>query len=282
MSIQVKDLHYTYFPKSHNAKHALKGISLEIEQGDFVAFVGETGSGKSTLMQCFNHLLVPSEGSIKVDDIEIRAKKKDRKINKALRRKVGLVFQFPEYQLFDETVIKDVTFGPRNFGMKEPELSERAKKALDIMGIDESFYNRSPFEISGGEKKRVAIAGVLASDPDVIIFDEPTVGMDPKRKKVIFDLLSRLNKDGKTVILVTHDMELVLRLAKKVFVLSQGNLVFQGTPNELFSQDDNYGLEAPKAFKFAKELKKRGVSISLNNIFDIETLAAEIKRAKNG
>ena len=154
MSIQVKDLHYTYFPKSPSAKHALKGISFDIEQGDFVAFVGETGSGKSTLMQCFNHLLIPSEGSIRVDNIEIRANKKDRKINKELRRKVGLVFQFPEYQLFDETVLKDVSFGPRNFGIKEPELSERAKNALNIMGIDETFYERSPFEISGGEKKR--------------------------------------------------------------------------------------------------------------------------------
>lgn len=282
MSIQVKDLHFTYFPKSPNARHALKGVSFEIKQGDFVAFVGETGSGKSTLMQCFNHLLVPSGGSIVIDDIVVRAKKKDRKINKPLRKKVGLVFQFPEYQLFDETVLKDVSFGPKNFGIKEPELSERAKKALDIMGIDESFYERSPFEISGGEKKRVAIAGVLASDPDIIIFDEPTVGMDPRRRNIILNLLTKLNEDGKTIILVSHDMELVLKCAKKVFVLSQGNLVFEGTPNELFEQDDNYGLEAPKAIKFAKELKKSGVNISLNKVFDADTLVEEIKRAKNG
>lgn len=282
MSIQVKDLHFTYFPKSPNARHALKGVSFEIKQGDFVAFVGETGSGKSTLMQSFNHLLVPSEGSIVIDDIVVRAKKKDRKINKPLRKKVGLVFQFPEYQLFDETVLKDVSFGPKNFGIKEPELSERAKKALDIMGIDESFYERSPFEISGGEKKRVAIAGVLASDPDIIIFDEPTVGMDPRRRNIILNLLTKLNEDGKTIILVSHDMELVLKCAKKVFVLNQGNLVFEGTPNELFEQDDNYGLEAPKAIKFAKELKKSGVNIALNKVFDADTLVEEIKRAKNG
>ena len=282
MSIQVKDLHYTYFPKSPSAKHALKGISFDIEQGDFVAFVGETGSGKSTLMQCFNHLLIPSQGSIKVDNIEIRANKKDRKINKELRRKVGLVFQFPEYQLFDETVLKDVSFGPRNFGIKEPELSERAKNALSIMGIDETFYERSPFEISGGEKKRVAIAGVLASNPDIVIFDEPTVGMDSERKKVVLDLLLKLNNEGKTIILVTHDMDLVLRAAKKVFVLSGGEIVFKGTPNELFAQDDNYGLEAPKAFKFAKELKKSGVNISLDKIFDIDSLVEQIMRVKNG
>ena len=282
MSIEVKNLHYTYFPKAPNKKHALNGLNFTIEQGSFVAFVGETGSGKSTLMQCFNHLLIPTEGTINIDGIEIRPKKKDRKINKSLRRKVGLVFQFPEYQLFDETVLKDVSFGPKNFGIKEPELSERVRKALDIMGIDESFNNRSPFEISGGEKKRVAIAGVLASDPDIIVFDEPTVGMDPKRKKVIVDLLTRLHGEGKTIILVSHDMELVLRCAQKVFVLSQGNLVFEGTPNELFSQDDNYGLEAPKAFKFAKKLKNSGVNISLNNVFDIDTLVEEIKRAKNG
>ena len=282
MSIQVKDLHFTYFPKSPNAKHALKGVSLQIEQGDFVAFVGETGSGKSTLMQCLNHLLIPTEGEIKIDDITIRAKKKDRKINKTLRRKVGLVFQFPEYQLFDETVLKDVSFGPKNFSIKEPELSERAKKALDIMGIDESFYERSPFELSGGEKKRVAIAGVLASDPNIVIFDEPTVGMDPKRRKTVLDLLTKLNNEGKTIILITHDMDLVLRCAKKVFVLNEGSIVFEGTPNELFSQDDNYGLESPKAFKFAKELKKSGLSISLNDIYDVDSLVKEIVRAKNG
>lgn len=282
MSVQVKNVSYSYFAKKPNEIKALKNISLEIEQGSFVAFVGETGSGKSTLMQCLNHLLIPSDGSITIDDINIKSKKKDRKINRSLRRKVGFVFQFSEYQLFDETVIKDVSFGPKNFGVKEPELSEKAKKALDLMEIDESLYERSPFEISGGERKRVAIAGVLASDPDVLIFDEPTVGMDSKRRSAMIALLRKLHSQGKTIILVTHDMELVLECATKVFVLSKGEIAFEGTPHSLFIREDNYGLEAPKVFDFAKKLKNNGVSIDLNNIYDVTTLISEIERVKHG
>ena len=282
MSIVVNDLKYTYFSKTPSAKQAISGISCEIEKGSFVAFVGETGSGKSTLMQCLNHLLIPSEGSIAVDDINIRAKKKDRKINKNLRKKVGFVFQFPEYQLFDETVIKDVCYGPINFGFTKEEALEKAKKALTEMGIDETFYDRSPFELSGGEKKRVATAGILASEPEIIIFDEPTVGMDPHRREQVVNLLKRLNKEGKTIILVSHDMDLVLECADKVYVLQDGLIKFDGKPYELFSMDDNYGIESPKVFKFAKTLNKKGFNIDLKNIKTVDSLVEEIGRKKNG
>ena len=282
MQIKTNNLKFTYFPKAPNAKEALKGISIEIEQGSFVAFVGETGSGKSTLMQCFNHLLIPSSGTIQIDDLTIRAKKRDRKINKPLRKKVGFVFQFPEYQLFEETVLKDVCYGPKNFGFKEEAAIEKAKKALDIMGIDESFYSRSPFELSGGEKKRVAIAGILASEPDIIVFDEPTVGMDPIRRQIMINLFDKLHADGKTIILVSHDMDLVLKSAEKVYVLQDGLLKFEGKPYELFAQNDNYGIEAPKVMKFAKELNSHGYNLDLKNIKDVESLVKEIGDKKNG
>ncbi|MCF0107430.1 MAG: energy-coupling factor transporter ATPase [Bacilli bacterium] len=277
MAIKVKDLFYTYLPKTPNETVALKGISLTIEEHSFTAFLGETGSGKSTLMQNLNALLIPSKGEIEVDNFVITPKKHKNKQIKQLRKHVGLVFQFPEYQLFEETVVKDVAFGVRNFGASKEVAIEKAKKALLSVGIDESYFSRSPLELSGGEKRRVAIAGILAIEPDILVLDEPTAGLDPKGAEEVMSLVKKMNESGTTIVLVSHDMELVMKYASKVFVLHEGKLVFEGTPNLLFSHvDEGMSIEIPPVYLLANKLKEKGVPLDIENIRDIDDLTKQI------
>ena len=285
MGIKVENIFFTYNKKASNSTLALNDVSLEIQENDFVAIVGETGSGKSTLAQSFNGLLFPDKGEVKVDDYVISYKNRKSRKLKGLRQHVGLVFQFPEYQLFEETVEKDVAFGVKNFGIKGEEALKKAHEALAKVGLDESYYKRPPFELSGGEKRKVAIAGILAIDPDILIFDEPTVGFDPASAKELMNLITDFHKQGKTIIVITHDMDLVNRYAQKVFLLEKGKLVFEGTPNELFMFVQGYDrLDIPQVIKLALALKEKGMDIDINNIRHSDDLINEIKkwRAKNG
>ena len=200
MGIQVKNIFYTYQKKATNATQALADVSLEINDNDFLAIVGETGSGKSTLAQMFNALLVPDKGDVLVNDYVINYKNRKSRKLRGLRQRVGLVFQFPEYQLFEETVEKDVAFGVKNFGVKGEEAIKRAHEALKQVGLDESYFKRAPFDLSGGEKRKVAIAGILAIDPDILVFDEPTAGFDPQSSKDLMNLITEFHNNGKTII----------------------------------------------------------------------------------
>ena len=271
MAIKVSDLFYIYNPKSPNRTEALNGVSLTIEDNSFVAFVGETGSGKSTLIQNLNALLLPSQGLVEVDDYIITPKKNKNKNIKQLRKHIGLVFQFPEYQLFEETVEEDVAFGVKNFGIKGEEALDKAHKALLSVGLDESYFKRSPFELSGGEKRRVAIAGILAIEPDILVLDEPTAGLDPKGVNEIMSLVSQMHRDGKTIILVTHDMDIVLKYCQKVFVLNKGQLAFEGNPNQLFAlNNEELSIEVPALYELARKLKDKGLKLDIENIHSID------------
>lgn len=282
MSIQVKDLFYTYMPKSPAQTEALKGVSLTIENNAFVAFLGQTGSGKSTLVQTLNALLLPSKGEVVVDDFTITPKKRKNKKTKQLRKHVGIVFQFPEYQLFEETVEKDVAFGVKNFGVKNEEALNKAHAALLSVGIDESYFKRSPFELSGGEKRRVAIAGILALEPDILILDEPTAGLDPKGTEAIMGLVKKMHESGKTIILVTHDMDLVMKYCQKVFVLQEGKLAFEGTPSRLFEEvTDEMSIEIPLLYQLAKKLKAHGLYLDIESIKHTKDLVEQIKSGGN-
>ena len=295
--IKTNHLTYVYDKKDPNHYDALSDVSLEIKKGDLVCIVGKTGSGKSTLVQTFNNLISPTSGYCQVENFYITSDKKlkkellknqDKSVieeNKhvaRLRRKVGLVFQFPEYQLFAETIIKDVMFGPKNFGLKEEEAKEVAKKSLIEVGIPESYFEKSPFELSGGEKRRVAIAGIIASDPDILVLDEPTAGLDPNGKIEIMNLIKRFHEKGRTIIIVTHDMNLVLNFAKTVIVLNDGKLIEVTSPEKLFQSPDieKYSLEIPTLFKFINLLKNGCFAGNLSEIYDFDTLIERIYEAK--
>lgn len=279
MGIKVNNVSYTYQKKASTATLALNDVSLEIYDNDFVALVGETGSGKSTLVQCFNGLIIPDNGEIVVDDFIVSYKNRKSRRLKNLRKRVGLVFQFPEYQLFEETVEKDVAFGVKNFGLKGEAALEKAHQALDLVGLDSSYYQRPPFELSGGEKRKVAIAGVLVIEPDILVFDEPTAGLDPESSKELMALITKLHKQGKTIIVVTHDMDLVNTYAKRVLMLDHGKLVFSGTPNALFNHIQNYDrLDVPLLIKVAKKLKEKGMDLPVEGIHTIDDLLTYIKK----
>lgn len=285
MAIKVNDLFFTYMKKTNQSTHALKGINLCFEDNSFTAIIGHTGSGKSTLVQMLNGLLFPDSGTVEINCYLLTSNKRKNKNLKDIRKHVGMVFQFPEYQLFEETVIKDVAFGAKNFGYKDNEAMEIAKKALEKVGIPESYYERSPFELSGGEKRRVAIAGILAIDPEVIVMDEPTAGLDPKGSKDIMDLLKEMHESGKTIILITHNMEHVIEYAKKVVVLDNGVITYEGCPKKLFESNINTGMiEVPMIYKFIEYCKSHNVDLDYSNISDIDSLAKEIAnwRKKNG
>ena len=282
MGIQVKNIFYTYQKKATNATQALADVSLEIKDNDFVAIVGETGSGKSTLAQMFNALLVPDKGDVLVNDYVINYKNRKSKKLRGLRKQVGLVFQFPEYQLFEETVEKDVAFGVKNFGVKGEEAIKRAHEALKQVGLDESYFKRAPFDLSGGEKRKVAIAGILAINPDILIFDEPTAGFDPQSSKDLMNLITEFHNNGKTIIIITHDMDLVNTYAKRVVMLERGQVTFDGTPNELFAYIKGYDrLDTPNVIKVAEKLKDMGMDIDINQIHTNEDLVEAIKRWRN-
>lgn len=280
MSIKVNNIFHTYFKKTPNEVLALNDVSLEIQNNEFVAFVGETGSGKSTLVQHFNALLLPDKGTVEVNEFIVTPNKRKNKKLQPLRKAVGLIFQFPEYQLFEETVLKDVAFGPRNFGFNLEEATSKAKAALKMVGIDESYYDRSPFELSGGERRKVAIAGILAIDPDVLVLDEPTAGLDYQASDEVMDLVDSLHKQGKTIILVTHDMNLVYKYASKVYYIENGKIGFSGKPIELFKQGV-HPLEIPRLFFLTEELNKRGYHIPLDKVSSIKDVLDFYLKEKN-
>ncbi len=282
MSIKFQDVSFTYSPKTPFSYEALRNIDLEILEGTFSALVGRTGCGKSTLIQHINALLIPNQGTVYIDEFCNAADKKKRdKKTKPLREKVGLIFQFPEYQLFEETVEKDVAFGPKNFGSSKEEALEKAHAALLEVGLDSSFFTRSPFELSGGEKRRVAIAGVLAMKPKYLIADEPTAGLDPVGAREIMDLLTKVHEEGTTVILVTHDMDLVLRYCSDVIVLDHGKVVKQCKPDGLFEENvERYSLASPLLYSFARRLEKKGFAIDPSKLKTPEDLAEMIQQGR--
>lgn len=283
MPIIFKDVKYVYGAKTPFEYDALNGIDLTFEGHKLTAIVGRTGSGKSTLVQHINALLRPTSGEVLIDDFVNGPKNKIKaKEIKELRKKVGLVFQFPEYQLFQETVEKDVSFAPKNFGVPKEEAIEKAHEALQRVGLNESFYSRSPFELSGGEKRKVAIAGILAAHPDVLILDEPTAGLDPAASKETMDLFKQIHSEGTDVFLVTHDMNLVARYADRVIVIDDGRIAFDGDPKALFNEDlEEYSLDNPDIYRFAKALTKRGLKLPTRDLRTVEDLAKAIKEAKH-
>lgn len=268
MGINLSKVNFTYnYPKKKlPPKYILKDINLEINSSDeFITLLGESGAGKSTLVQLFNGLLLTNEGDVVVFGRKLQNNKKIKM--KETRKKVGLVFQFPEYQLFEETILKDVAFGPKNFGLDNP--IELAKEALKVVGIDEPLYERNPFTLSGGQMRRIAIAGILASNPDVLVFDEPTVGLDPRAKKELLKLLKTLNEEyHKSIVLITHDMDVVGEVSKRVVVLKDGKIAFDGEKNTLFSDQDlmkNFSLDYPATVKMLLEIKNK-LNIELNEL----------------
>lgn len=271
MSIKISNLTHVYMPGSPFEKKALDDVSLEIKDGQFVALIGHTGSGKSTLIQHMNGLLKPSSGEIIVDDKNIT--NKEVKLSD-IRKKVGIVFQYPEYQLFEETIEKDIEFGPRNLGLSDEEIALRVKKAMKMVGLDfETYKDKSPFELSGGQKRRVAIAGVVAMEPKVLILDEPTAGLDPKGRDEILGQIKKLHDEYKmTIILVSHSMEDVARVTDRILVMNQGKCVLDGKPYEVFKEIDtleSIGLAAPQVTYLIRELRNKGFNIA-DDIFTVE------------
>ncbi len=280
MGIQFKQVSYAYkgIKKSYKA---LDDIQLNIDsKGEFVAIVGHTGSGKSTLVQHMNALLLPTSGTVEVFN-QILPPKKKEKINH-LRKKVGLVFQFPEYQLFEETIIKDIMFGPKNFKDNEEEAFIKAKEAAHIVGITDDLFEQSPFRISGGQMRRVAVAGILAMEPKILVLDEPTRGLDPKGKVDLMNIFVNLHKkQDQSIILITHDMDIVSQYAKRVIVLDKGRIVFDGPKEKLFEHKDfnSFHLELPTPLKIMKHLEKT-LNIKYQPFYDFDSLYQFLKEVK--
>lgn len=262
MGIALENVNFTYQEGTPIASAALSDVSLTIEDGSYTALIGHTGSGKSTILQLLNGLLVPSQGSVRVFDTLITSTSKNKDIRQ-IRKQVGLVFQFAENQIFEETVLKDVAFGPQNFGVSEEDAVKTAREKLALVGIDESLFDRSPFELSGGQMRRVAIAGILAMEPAILVLDEPTAGLDPLGRKELMTLFKKLHQSGMTIVLVTHLMDDVAEYANQVYVMEKGRLVKGGKPSDVF-QDvvfmEEVQLGVPKITAFCKRLADRGVS----------------------
>ena len=262
MGIALENVSFTYQEGTPLASTALSDVSLTIEDGSYTALIGHTGSGKSTILQLLNGLLIPSQGSVRVFDTLITSTSKNKDIRQ-IRKQVGLVFQFAENQIFEETVLKDVAFGPQNFGVSEEDAEQIAREKLALVGIDESLFDRSPFELSGGQMRRVAIAGILAMEPAILVLDEPTAGLDPLGRKELMNLFKKLHQSGMTIVLVTHLMDDVAEYANQVYVMEKGRLVKGGKPSDVF-QDvvfmEEVQLGVPKITAFCKRLADRGVS----------------------
>ena len=262
MGIILDNVSYTYQEGTPFASAALSDVSLTIEDGSYTAIIGHTGSGKSTILQLLNGLLVPTEGSVRVFDTLITTTSVNKQIRQ-IRKQVGLVFQFAENQIFEETVLKDVAFGPQNFGVSVEEAEAIAREKLALVGIDESLFERSPFELSGGQMRRVAIAGILAMEPKILVLDEPTAGLDPIGRKELMTLFKKLHQDGITIVLVTHLMDDVAEFADQVYVMEKGKLVKSGKPSLVFQNVEfmeKIQLGVPKITRFAQRLANRGVS----------------------
>ena len=262
MGIILDNVSYTYQEGTPFASAALSDVSLSIEDGSYTAIIGHTGSGKSTILQLLNGLLVPTEGSVRVFDTLITSTSVNKQIRQ-IRKQVGLVFQFAENQIFEETVLKDVAFGPQNFGVSVEEAEAIAREKLALVGIDESLFERSPFELSGGQMRRVAIAGILAMEPRILVLDEPTAGLDPIGRKELMTLFKKLHQDGITIVLVTHLMDDVAEFADQVYVMEKGKLVKGGKPGLVFQNVEfmeKIQLGVPKITRFAQRLVDRGIS----------------------
>ena len=284
MSIVIKNLTYVYNEDMPFASKALDNINLEIKDKDFVGIIGHTGSGKSTLIQHLNGLLKPSSGEIYINDFNIT----NTDINLTdIRKRVGVVFQYPEYQLFEETVEKDIAFGPLNLGLDENEINSRVKSSMEAVGLSYKEYkDKSPFELSGGQKRRVAIAGVIAMNPQVLILDEPTAGLDPGGRDEIFELIKTLHRENDmTIILSSHSMDDMAKLAKTIIVMNHGKVEFVGTPREIFNTKamrlKEIGLDIPQTIELAIKLRENGFDIR-NDILTIEEAKEEIIRVMKG
>lgn len=284
MSIIIKDLTYTYNPNSPFESKALKNVNLEIGEHEFIGLIGHTGSGKSTLVQMLNALLLPTSGSVDVDGTLTTSKSKDLK---AIRQKVGLVFQYPEYQLFEETIALDIAFGPKNLGLDESEIQQRVKESMELVGLDyESMKDQSPFDLSGGQKRRVAIASVLAMKPKYLILDEPTAGLDPSgRDSILAEIKDLYNKDENlTIIIVSHSMEDIAKLANRVIVMHSGEVFADDHPRKVYARDaelEQIGLDVPQITKATRLLKEKGYTFE-DTIITVEEALETILKIKGG
>lgn len=277
MIIQLKNLSYVYNPNTPFEKRALDNIDLDIMKGDFIGLIGHTGSGKSTLVQHLNGLMKPTSGTIIVDGIDILSKGANLK---RVRQKVGLVFQYPEHQLFEETIYKDMAFGPKNLGLDDDEIHKRVKRSMELVGLDfDLLKDRSPFELSGGQKRRVAIAGVLAMKPDVLVLDEPTAGLDPKGRDEILGRIQTLyEEEGITIILVSHSMEEIARLVNRIIVMHKGKIAMEGSTREIFKRTEeleSLGLGIPQITSFMREYKSIGNNVR-DDILTVEEAKEEL------
>jgi len=278
MLIELNEVSHVY--QDENNVKALKNINLEISKGEFIGIVGHTGSGKSTLVQLFNGLIIPSSGTVKVNGKNITNEKSNLK---ETRRHVGLVFQYPEHQLFEETVFQDIAFGPKNLGLKKNEIRERVEEVMGLVGLDyEEFKDRSPFNLSGGQQRKVAIAGVLALKPDVLVLDEPSAGLDPQGRKQLAELLKYLYQELEmTIILISHRMEEIAELASRVIVMHQGEIVIDDHPIEVFSREQKLhklSLDLPQITEILHRLEEKGLKVN-TNLFTISEASAEIIKA---
>lgn len=260
--LEVRDLSHCYGAKTQMQVYAVKNVSLRVEAGELLGVIGHTGSGKSTLIQHFNGLLKPSGGEVLLDGENIF---RDKQTTRAARFRVGMCFQYPEYQLFEETVFKDIAFGPRNMGLSDDEIERRVFRAAQFVGLSEALLRKSPFDLSGGEKRRAAIAGVMAMEPEILVLDEPTAGLDPKGRDTILNLIADYRREtGSTVILVSHSMDDVARLATKALVMNRGEAAMYGTVDEVFSQGEklvSMGLDVPAVTRIFLSLHDRGVPV---------------------
>ncbi len=277
MSIKIEDLTYIYNPGSPFETKALDGINVEIKSGEFIGLIGHTGSGKSTLIQHINGLIKPTSGSIIIDGIDIT--KKNVKMSD-IRKKVGLVFQYPEHQLFEETVYKDIAFGPQNLGLSESEIDKRVREALEVVRLPfDELKDRSPFELSGGQKRRIAIAGVIAMKPEILVLDEPTSGLDPRtRDEILHEIGTLYDKYKSTVILVSHNMEDVARLVDRIIVMDSGRIMLSGTPGDVFKEIEtleSIGLGVPQISYLIRALREKDIDLK-DDIFTIEEAKTEI------
>jgi energy-coupling factor transport system ATP-binding protein len=285
MDISLQSIEYRYQVNTPFERLAIKDVSIEIPTGTYMALIGHTGSGKSTVLQHLNALLLPTEGTVVIGNHEVKAKQKNKNLRQ-IRQKVGIVFQFPEHQLFEETVEKDIIFGPMNFGVSEVEAKERARLALKQVGLSEDILEKSPFDLSGGQMRRVAIAGVLAMEPDCLVLDEPTAGLDPRGRKEIMDMFYSLHKDRNlSTILVTHSMEDAAKYADQIVIMQQGHVVKQGTPIEIFSSVSELiemGLDVPEVVRFQRSLEdKLGVKLGATYL-SIEELSSAVTELLRG
>lgn len=291
MSIIINGVSFTYMKKTPYEKKALDNISLEIKDGEIQGIIGHTGSGKSTLIQHINGLIKLQEGTITVGDITLTNKKRPKPKYSVLRSEVGMVFQYPEYQLFEETVEKDVAFGPKNLKIPKEEIAERVKEAIEVVGLDyESVKNRSPFELSGGQKRRVAIAGVLAMKPKILILDEPTAGLDPSGRKEMYELIRRVKETcTPTIVIISHNMDEIADFADRIAVLDKGKLAYNLPPKELFTHKEELykmGLELPLVVRLENYLKEKNIDLGENAISQDELVKAivdyKLAKARGG